>query len=85
MFCHCHFFQIIQINLINSQKTLFKTSKSFHKTAKTNYKIISTLFNNNERNNINIFNNIYFRLPKPRLPRTRPRVLTPILIKGCVA
>jgi len=45
--------------------------------------------NNNERNNINNINDIYFRLPKPRLPRTRPlprpRVLTPILIKGCLA
>ncbi len=61
-------------------------SKSFHKTPKTNYKIISTLFNNNERNNINNINNIYFRLPKPRArPLPRPRVLTPILIKGCLA
>jgi len=55
--------------------------------TKTNYKIISTLFNNNERNNINYNKSIYFRLQKPRLPRTRtlPRVITPILIEGCVA
>jgi hypothetical protein len=57
--------------------------KCFHKTTnKTNYKITSTLFNNNERNNINNYNNIYFEYTSTT---TTTSTYTPILIKGCLA